>query len=130
MLIKRFSECPEIAAGDQTLLRELLHPERDQAAVRYSLAVARVKVGERSLAHRLKTTEVYYVVAGEGRMHVGEEEAAVGPGDVVYVPAGAAQWIENTGNRELEFACIVDPAWRARDESLAGNDEPGAPGSS
>jgi mannose-6-phosphate isomerase-like protein (cupin superfamily) len=118
MLIKKLRECREITAGDRTRLRELLHPARDAAAIRYSLAVARIAPGQRSQAHRLKTAEVYYLVRGDGMMHIGDEEAKVDAGDAVYIPPDSVQWLENTGKDEIEFVCIVDPAWRPEDEEI------------
>jgi mannose-6-phosphate isomerase-like protein (cupin superfamily) len=116
MFIKRLKDCAEITAGDQTRLRELLHPDRDPAKIRYSLAVAWLAIGARSRAHKLKTSEVYYLFRGTGVMHIGEEVALVTAGDAVYIPPGSVQWLQNTGEEEIEFLCIVDPAWRPEDE--------------
>jgi mannose-6-phosphate isomerase-like protein (cupin superfamily) len=116
MLIKRLKDRAEITAGDRTRLRELLHPDRDPAEIRYSLAMATLAPGARSRAHKLKTSEVYYLVRGTGLMHIGEESAEVTAGDAVYIPPGSVQWLENTGKEEIEFLCIVDPAWRPEDE--------------
>ena len=116
MLIKKLRDCKEITAGDQTRLRELLHPARDAVAIRYSLAEARLAPGARSRAHRLKTAEVYYLVRGAGTMHIGDEAAEVTSDDAVYIPPDTVQWLENTGEEEIEFLCIVDPAWRPEDE--------------
>lgn len=118
MLIKRLRDCAEIIAADRTRLRELLHPERDAARIRYSLAVAWLDPGQRSAPHRLKSAEVYLVIRGSGVMHIDSESAEVAPGDAVYIPAGAVQWLENPGAHPIEFACIVDPAWRAEDEQV------------
>jgi len=118
MLIKKLKDCAEVTAGDRTRLRELLHPARDAVSVRYSLAVAWLAPGKRSQAHRLKTAEVYYLVRGNGVMHIGKEAAEVTSGDAVYIPPVAAQWLENTGKEEIEFLCIVDPAWRPEDEQV------------
>ena len=116
MLIKKLRDAKEITAGDRTRLRELLHPDRDPAKIRYSLAVAWLAPGARSRAHRLKTAEVYYLVRGSGVMHIGDETAKIGPGDAVYIPPDSVQWLENTGKEGIEFLCIVDPAWRPEDE--------------
>jgi len=118
MLIKRLKDCREITAGDRTRLRELLHPGRDAAVIRYSLACAWLAVGKRSQAHAIATAEVYYLIRGSGVMHVGDESADVSAGDAVYIPPGATQWLENTGRDEIEFICIVDPAWRPEDEEI------------
>ncbi len=116
MLIKKLGDCREIVAGDRTRLRELLHPDRDPAEIRYSLACAWLAPGARSRAHKLKTSEVYYLVRGTGVMHIGDESAKVEPGDAVYIPSGSVQWLANRGKEEIEFLCIVDPAWRPEDE--------------
>ncbi len=118
MLVKKLKNCAEITAGDRTRLRELLHPVRDAVALRYSLAEARLARGARSRAHRLETAEVYYVVQGAGLMHVGEETAELTRGEAVYIPPGSVQWLENIGKEEIEFLCIVDPAWRPEDERV------------
>ena len=118
MLTKPLSACREILAGDKTILRELLHPSRDPATVRYSLAHAKLLPRTASLPHRLKTSEVYYFISGRGRMHVNGDTNAVGPDQAVYVPPGAEQHVENTGPDDLVFLCIVDPAWRAEDEEV------------
>jgi mannose-6-phosphate isomerase-like protein (cupin superfamily) len=116
MLIQRLHDCPEFLAGDSTRLRELLHPDKQDVALRYSLAHATVPPGRSSLKHRLATSEVYYILEGEGDMHIGSETARVRPGDAVYIPPRTTQWIENAGAAELRFICIVDPAWRVEDE--------------
>jgi len=51
-------------------------------------------------------------------MRIGDEQAEVGPGDAIVIPAGEVQSIENAGQGVLAFLCIVDPAWRAADEEI------------
>jgi mannose-6-phosphate isomerase-like protein (cupin superfamily) len=119
MLIRKLHNCEEIVAGDHVRLRELLHPDRDyQFNGRYSLAHAVLAAGEKSARHRLATNEVYYVLSGTGLVHVDDESARVVAGDVVEIPPGSIQWIENIAHEELAFLCIVDPAWRAADEEV------------
>jgi len=116
VLIKRLKDCAEITAGDRTRLRELLHPERDAGDIRYSLAAAWLAPGAQSQPHRLRTSEVYYIIRGSGVMHIGDELAEVASGEAVYIPPDSVQWLENTGAGDIEFLCIVDPAWRPEDE--------------
>jgi len=118
MLIQKLNNCPEFTAGDGTLLRELLHPDKQPIDLRYSLAQAIVAPGQTSLAHSLTTSEVYYILSGEGEMHIGEEVQRVEPGDAIYIPPKARQFIHNPGNSPLVFVCIVDPAWRKEDETI------------
>ena len=117
MLIKHSADCPEIIANDGCRLRELLHPKNDPVGLPYSLAIARVDPGASSYAHYLEQDEVYYVIAGCGRVFVGGEAEDVGAGDAVLIPGGKAQWIENTGEQPLLFAAVVSPPWREQDDT-------------
>ena len=118
MLIQKLDECEEFFAGDRTCLRELLHPDKQSVDLRYSLAHAVLPVGQTSLPHSLKTSEVYYILSGQGEMHINDETRLVEPGDTIYIPPNAKQFIQNTGNEPLVFLCIVDPAWRKEDETV------------
>jgi mannose-6-phosphate isomerase-like protein (cupin superfamily) len=118
MFMRDVRDCTEIIAGDGTRLRELFNPLKDKMELRYSFAVATIAPGETSLLHRLKHSEVYYFLAGRGEMQVGGDNARVRPGQVVYVPPGGVQKLRNTGEEELMFICIVDPAWREEDEEV------------
>lgn len=118
MLIKDLKNCEEFIAGDNTILRELLHPDKEKLMLRYSLAHAVLKPGKISQPHRLKTSEVYFILEGEGMMHIEDEVEKVVPGQAVYIPPHARQFIQNTGESDLKFICIVDPAWRAEDEEV------------
>ena len=40
------------------------------------------------------------------------------PGSIVYVPPGGKQSLENTGSQDIEFLCLVDPAWQVEDERI------------
>jgi mannose-6-phosphate isomerase-like protein (cupin superfamily) len=118
MLIRKLKDCEEFVAGDGTLLRELLHPEKQPLDLRYSLAHAIVPVGHTSTPHALKTSEVYYILDGMGEMHIDEVVQQVEPGDAIYIPPNARQFIHNCGKIPLIFICIVDPAWRKEDETI------------
>src|SRR5262245_12587844 len=118
MFIRDLQECDEFLAGDRTVLRELLHPDKAPLDLRYSLAHATLPPGGVSLRHRLKVSEVYYVLEGRGLMRIGAEAREVGPGQAVYIPPHEVQSIENIGPGELKFLCIVDPAWRPELEEV------------
>ena len=118
MFIKKLADCEEFTAGDGSQLRELLHPDKADIAIKYSLAHAIVRPGQITTLHSLKTSEVYYIVKGEGIMHINEESSKVHPGAAIYIPAGSRQYIHNSGKTDLVFLCIVDPAWRGEDEEI------------
>jgi mannose-6-phosphate isomerase-like protein (cupin superfamily) len=118
MLVRKLTECEEFVAGDGTLLRELLHPDKQPLELRYSLAHAIVPIGQTSIPHSLTTAEVYYIISGRGEMHINGETQIVEPGDAVYIPPNAKQFIDNFGEEPLVFICLVDPAWRKEDETV------------
>ncbi|HEU4754614.1 MAG TPA: cupin domain-containing protein, partial [Armatimonadota bacterium] len=108
MLVKSLPTCPVIVANDLTELRELLHPQHDGISIGYSLAHAVIRPGARSIRHHLEgASEVYYLLSGRGRMHIGEEVREVAAGDALLIPAGAVQFLENTGGEDLCFLAIV-----------------------
>ena len=118
MFVRTLWECDEFIAGDGSILRELLHPEKADVAIRYSLAHAKVPPGATTKPHRLAAAEVYYIIEGTGQMTIDQQSAPVGPGCAIYIPPGATQYIQNVGEDELVFICIVDPAWRKEDEEV------------
>jgi mannose-6-phosphate isomerase-like protein (cupin superfamily) len=116
MLVKTMRDCIALTANDGCRLFELLHPKNDDIELPYSLAIAEVEPHQSSYRHRLKQTEVYYVLAGSGLMHIDEETQRIGVGDAVVIPAGTAQWIENPDDQVLRFAALVSPPWRDEDD--------------
>lgn len=118
MLVQKLGACTQFIAGDGTQLRELLHPDKQPLELRYSLAHATVPVGQTSIPHSLTTSEVYYIISGTGEMHIDDETQRVEPGDAIYIPPNAKQFIHNSGTEPLVFICIVDPAWRKEDETV------------
>ena len=119
MLIKKFTDSNEFTAGDGCRLREFLHPDKADLKLRYSLAHAIVEPGQTTYKHKLKdASEVYYLIKGNGRMQIDGESEDVQAGDTIYIPPDAVQCITNTGKENLEFICLVDPAWRKEQEEI------------
>ena len=116
MFIKNLNDCEEFTANDGCRLRELLHPKNDPVTLPYSIAVARVEPGKQTYNHKLAQAEVYYILAGTGRIHVDEETKNVKQGDMILIPPGAIQWLENSGTTELNFMAIVNPPWTEQDD--------------
>jgi mannose-6-phosphate isomerase-like protein (cupin superfamily) len=119
MLVLGIDGCPRRRVMDHSLLCELLHPRNvpDIAALPLSVAHAIVPAGESTLPHRLKSaTELYYILEGTGRMHIGAKSAVVHPGQIIVIPEKETQYLENCGTADLAFLCIVTPPWREEDE--------------
>ena len=118
MLVKSLKKCPAFVSGDKVILRELLHRDKGKFSFRYSLAHAKLPRKKASVPHSLKSSEVYYILKGKGIMYIDKEFRRVSAGDVIYIPPRSRQHIKNTGNTTLEFLCIVDPAWKKKDEKM------------
>ncbi len=121
MFIKPIQEGNYFQAFDKTTLCELIHPARDDIVLPYSIAHAVLKPGMTSQPHLLKeSSEVYFILEGQGVMHIDDESAAVTQGQAVYIPPGSKQYIQNTGTDDLKFLAIVHPMWRKEDEVVFG----------
>ena len=118
MFVRKLTRCKEITAGDNSILRELINPLKDDLKLHYSLAHAIVKPGDITYAHKLIGSEVYYILEGEGEMNIDDQREKVAAGQAIYIPPNSSQMLKNTGTVDLKFLCIVDPAWRADDEEI------------
>lgn len=107
MLIRSGKHGQEFHTRERVSVTELLN---DPAVPAVSLARCRVQPGVTTELHRLDVAEWYVLEQGEGLMEVGGGEPfAVGPGDVVAIPAGTSQRITNTGDRDLVLQCVCLP---------------------
>jgi uncharacterized cupin superfamily protein len=107
-------------------LPEALAPTGDTAG-RYQQRIARVgqQLGAKKLGYRLYVLEpgmrgspfhshrvneeMFYVVAGEGEVRLGDERFPIGAGDVIACPPGgpeAAHQIINTSDAELRYLAV------------------------
>lgn len=118
MHIRDIATADYFTSRDSCRLCELLHPKNDpELHMDMSLCHCILDPGKATLPHHLKQqTEVYYILAGEGKMHIGDEGEAVSSGQSVAVPPDAVQWIANTGTDDLVFLAICQPQWREADE--------------
>jgi len=121
IFLKDLKDGAYFQACDQSLLCELLHPDREKVPLKmgFSLAYAIVKPGQSTLVHKLSTSsEIFYILKGEGVVHIEQESVPVRPGQVVYVPPNSKQFIQNTGYLDLTFLCLVSPQWKKEDEEI------------
>ena len=117
MLIIDPKNLKEMIASDNTFLKELLSPLKDDVNIRHSIALARVEPGKKSYKHRLNAAETYIILDGEGEMYIDDEHARVSSGQIVHIPANSVQNIKNIGAKDLVFLCIVDPPWEAKNDT-------------
>jgi mannose-6-phosphate isomerase-like protein (cupin superfamily) len=103
---------------DGSSIRELAGPSTSPA-VNQSLAEATIPVGGATQAHyHVAAEELYFLVAGTGRMRLGEEERDVAAGDCIVIAPGAPHKIWNTGAEPLVLLCCCAPPYRHEDTVL------------
>lgn len=102
----------EFAIPEGCFVSELCNKPEDNSV---SIALARVKTGTKTQPHYLDgVVERYLIVAGKGRVDVdGIPPTEVEAGDLVVIPAGKHQSIENVGNTDLLFYCICTPPFNS-----------------
>lgn len=117
MLLKSLADIPQFIAGDKTILREVLHPKNDNIDLPYSVAQCIIKKGQASIPHILqKSIEVYYFLEGNGAAWINGQKSLVKAGDTLVMPAGVEQYVENTGDTDMTFLCLVSPPWAESEE--------------
>lgn len=106
--------------ADGSAIRELAGPSWTSARAQ-SLAEATVAPGAATAEHyHPRSEELYYFVAGEGRMRLGADESEVAAGDCVVIPPGTPHKLFNDGRKPLVLLCCCAPAYSDDDTVLTG----------
>jgi mannose-6-phosphate isomerase-like protein (cupin superfamily) len=110
--IRRAASFSEFPTPEGCWILELANDPGDEAV---SISRARVPSRQTTKWHRLRATdERYIIVSGQGCVEIeGLPPSTVGPGDVVRIPANAAQRITNTNDVDLVFFCVCTPRFQS-----------------
>lgn len=109
---KNAAGLPFFEASDGCLLAEVIHPNNDDTRADLSVARATLPPGQSTRPHMLEFVEIYYVISGQGVMHLGEEEVQVEADSCVYLPPRTDQWLHNPSpDQDLVFLCLCQPAY-------------------
>lgn len=118
MDIVNINEVEPFRTKDGSEIRELL-AHRNSCIRNQTLAEARLPVGRSTTPHRhLQTEEIYYILAGRGKMRIGTEIQTVSPGDAIAIEPGAVHEITNVGTEILSFLCCCVPGYEHDDTVL------------
>ena len=118
MSLRRNSKITSIQGGEGTRVKQYFHPHNTSNGINYSLAQFTLEPGKKSRLHQISSSEIYYILEGKGRLNIDKKTHSVEKNDSIYVPPNSKQFIENSGNSDLQFLCIVEPAWKADDETI------------
>lgn len=110
--IKKASDAVEFETEERCFIKEVANDNGDELA---SIARARVAPGVTTAWHKLtNAAERYIIIQGQGRVQVGTgDPVAVTAGDVVRIPVGTPQRIENNGTVDLVFYAVCTPPFKS-----------------
>ena len=77
-----------------------------------------LEAGKKSKLHKIKSSEIYYVLEGQGEITIDNIIFNLLKNDSIFVPPSAKQFIRNTGQEDLKFLCIINPPWKKEDENM------------
>ena len=82
----------------------------------HSLALITIAPGAASKPHYHKICqESYYILSGQARMRLDEQEIQMGPGQACLILPGQVHQITNDSDQTLEFLAVCVPPWFASD---------------
>lgn len=118
MSVRKKSDITEVNANEGTKVSQYFHPHNTLNGINYSIARFTLESGKKSILHKLKSSEIYYILEGKAKLHIDDDMFDLEKDESAYVPPMKKQFIENTGRGDLRFLCIVEPAWRQEDEII------------
>jgi mannose-6-phosphate isomerase-like protein (cupin superfamily) len=106
--IVKSNKLEEFYTPERCFISELWNQPGDASM---SIAIARVEPGIKTRLHYLDgVTERYLIIEGKGRVEIEDSPITeVNPGDLVIIPKGKTQRIENIGKTDLKFYCVCNP---------------------
>ncbi len=118
MSIKENSEIKQIKGEEGAEIKQYFSPQNTSNKISYSLAQFLLESGKKTKLHRIKSSEIYYILQGKAELKINDEWFELGENDSVYVPPNSKQFIKNIGTGNLRFLCIVEPAWKQEDDEI------------
>ena len=103
----RYEDRPVLPAGKDREFRYLVNREIGCRDV--TQFVGTIPPGRAPL-HSHVYDEVVYVIEGEGVLHIGGEETAIGPGSCMHLPPLEPHCLENTGSGPMRVLGVFHPA--------------------
>ncbi|MDC1023911.1 cupin domain-containing protein [Nitrosopumilus sp.] len=118
MSIIQNSKKDSIEGGEGVKIKEYFNPDNTSNQINYSIVQCSLGVGKKTKLHKIKSSEIYYILEGKGNLKINEDVFYLEKNDSAHVPPNSKQFIENIGSENLSFLCIVEPAWKAEDDEI------------
>jgi mannose-6-phosphate isomerase-like protein (cupin superfamily) len=124
MFTRRHRDLKPFVTKDKSIIREFFHPLHETSKetpknITFSIALATVKPGRRTLRHIHETcSEFYYVTKGTGVMHLNSRKELLEENMLIYIPARTKHTVTNTGKVNLHILCICNPPYSHEDTRI------------
>jgi len=124
MLLRRLSDLDPFVTKDKSIIREFFHPLHETSDeiprdIPFSLALATVKPGKRTLEHIHETSkEFYYITKGIGVIELNSRKNPLEENTMVYIPPKTRHTVTNTGQEDLLILCICHPPYTHEDTKI------------
>lgn len=109
-----YTDVPAQVYGDEapgTSIRWLIDEPHDGAPT-CALRIVEIEPGGHTPRHTHPWEHENFVVAGEGRVLIGDAWHDLKPGDIALIPPNAEHTFENTGEEPFNVICIIPVASR------------------
>ena len=111
MHIKSATEMTGFETAHGEIVREVLGHTAGGAS-EHSVAHITLPPGKASLKHcHPAIEESYYILSGQGRIMIDNEERLLKAGDAVAIPTSAVHQIVNESHETLIFLAVCTPPW-------------------
>jgi mannose-6-phosphate isomerase-like protein (cupin superfamily) len=118
MEIIKSKDCTKFVARDNAIVREIVS-HRNSSVKHQSLAEVTIPPDTSINEHyHIKTEELYYIIAGIGKMFIEGEEQIVSIGDAVIILPGQRHKINNQGETDLMILVMCAPGYEDEDQII------------
>ena len=116
---EKWIETPLKEPANKTYLTEMLHPQKDNLPIGYSLAEFVLPKGSRSVRFRLlKSSDAMYVLEGKASVEIDGQIVMLEEKQMLYIPTGASRCIVNTGTGNLRYLSIAEPEFKPEESEI------------
>ena len=93
---------------------ELLGRTTDPISEQQSVALVLLDMNKSTLLHlHPQSEESYFIIKGEAKILLGEQESVIKENQLIYIPPGIPHKLYNTGVEVLQLLVICTPAWES-----------------
>ncbi|MDG1889857.1 MAG: cupin domain-containing protein [Verrucomicrobiota bacterium] len=115
MNVVNLNQVDSFITKDGSHIRELM-AYRNANIRNQSLAEATLPSGCATDEHfHERSEEIYFILEGQGRMRIEDEEQVVQVGDAIAIPPGKRHKLWNTGKQSLRLLCCCAPCYEHED---------------